>query len=83
MGLLMKVECNECNAVAKITHRKNITDTLAHLYCDCSNPICNHRFVMNLSFERTLLPPASQTTGWLRAVINNLSEQERIDLLNS
>nr|VFJ42952.1 MAG: Ogr/Delta-like zinc finger [Candidatus Kentron sp. FM]VFJ43615.1 MAG: Ogr/Delta-like zinc finger [Candidatus Kentron sp. FM]VFK05636.1 MAG: Ogr/Delta-like zinc finger [Candidatus Kentron sp. FM] len=57
-----RVTCPHCKSAARITSSKDITrdiegDFAKELYCVCTNPACNCRFVATSSFSHYLIPP--------------------------
>ncbi|WP_419174418.1 ogr/Delta-like zinc finger family protein [Desulfosediminicola sp.] len=54
----MRVYCDRCKNVAVIQSSSQESDLVKKLYCTCTNPVCGHSFVMDLSFSHTISPSA-------------------------
>lgn len=80
----MRVNCNSCGSVARISHSEPISEDGASfraLYCQCQNVECSHSFVMNLTFSRTLTPSGKDSQRALVAMLQNLPKAEQLSLL--
>lgn len=77
----MRVNCTECPAKAVIRSRKQLDVKVAQLYCSCTDPICGHTFVMDLSFSHTLSPSGNQTKQMLLDMFRNMPDDERQEIL--
>ncbi|WP_245921256.1 ogr/Delta-like zinc finger family protein [Bowmanella denitrificans] len=79
----MRITCPTCKAKAVITSRENKTDTVADLYCMCTNAKeCGHTFVYTLGYSHTLNPPRASTLDLAARLINTLTPIERQQLLD-
>ncbi|MBD9356970.1 Ogr/Delta-like zinc finger protein [Methylomonas albis] len=79
----MQINCPHCQHKAHIASRNNLNDekTIADLYCNCSNPACAARFVMQLGFQRWINPPVTNTLELAASLIGKLSKADRVALL--
>lgn len=79
----MVIICPHCQHKACITSRNNLSyeKTIADLYCNCQNPDCTARFVMQLAFVRWINPPVTNTLQLAANLIGSLSKAERLELL--
>lgn len=77
----MRVNCTECGGKATIQSSKCLDVKLTKLYCSCSDPICGHTFVMDLSFSHTLSMSGQQSKAMIANFIRALPETERQQLL--
>lgn len=69
-----------CGAPAIINKTNWLSNDCADIYCSCSDPACNHQFVMTLYFEHTLSPSAKTTNELSNALIRALNPQHRKQL---
>lgn len=52
----MRVICSVCGAPGRITKTNRLSDSVADLYCQCTESACGHSWVSSLSFSHTLTP---------------------------
>lgn len=77
----MKFVCPHCGGKAVNDRgRKNLTPTIADLYCSCKSLACGARFVYQLSYKHTTNPPVSVTAELAVAVLRALPAGERAKL---
>lgn len=79
----MFINCPHCLHKAQITSRNNLNEekTIADLYCNCQNPDCAARFVMQLGFQRWISTPVSSTLQLAVNLLKTLPKIERDKLL--
>lgn len=71
----MRIKCDRCKHKARIETTREITPTFSHLYCSCTNPLCGHTFVVDLSFSHTLSPSALDLPEAMRAALRTCATQ--------
>ncbi len=71
----MRIICDRCGSKARIETTREITPAFRHLYCSCTNPLCGHTFVMDLSFSHTLSPSALDLPDTTRAALRGCATQ--------
>ncbi|WP_187985123.1 ogr/Delta-like zinc finger family protein [Vibrio metschnikovii] len=76
----MRVICPECGEKARIHKSNRLTNSVADLYCACSDPECGHTFVMNLSYSHSLSPSAKTTSQLAFTLMKALPPQQRQEL---
>ncbi|PKH06419.1 ogr/Delta-like zinc finger family protein [Moritella sp. Urea-trap-13] len=57
-----------------------MSNSYTDLYCSCSGPLCDHSFVMNLSFSHTLSPSAKSSTQLAIDLVRALQLEQRQEL---
>lgn len=80
----MRVICIECGAVGRINKTNRLSENVAHLYCQCTDAECGHRWVSTLAYSHTLTP-ARQRVGDAFVAILALPKEQRAalsDVLN-
>ncbi|EPC4839157.1 transcriptional regulator [Salmonella enterica] len=88
MAGVMKIKCPACHcrsAIRKTVWRDD-AETLANVYCTCTNPDCNMRFLYNLTDLRVISPSDLQTDGVVKALLQRLKPDEKqmaLDILLS
>ncbi|EKO3922810.1 ogr/Delta-like zinc finger family protein [Vibrio metschnikovii] len=76
----MRVICPECGEKARIHKSNRLTNSVADLYCACSDPECGHTFVMNLSYSHSLSPSAKTTSQLAFDLVKALPSEARQQL---
>ncbi|MGY5579756.1 ogr/Delta-like zinc finger family protein [Vibrio cincinnatiensis] len=76
----MRVICPECCEKARIHKSNRLTNSVADLYCACSDPECGHTFVMNLSYSHSLSPSAKTTSQLAFDLVKALPPEARQQL---
>ncbi|XAG86231.1 ogr/Delta-like zinc finger family protein [bacterium 19MO03SA05] len=76
----MRVICPECGEKARIHKSNRLTNSVADLYCACSDPECGHTFVMNLSYSHSLSPSAKTTSQLAFDLVKALPPETRQQL---
>ncbi|EKO3919206.1 ogr/Delta-like zinc finger family protein [Vibrio metschnikovii] len=76
----MRVICPECGEKARIHKSNRLTNSVADLYCACSDPECGHTFVMNLSYSHSLSPSAKTTSQLAFDLVKALPPEARQQL---
>lgn len=76
----MRVICPECGEKARIHKSNRLTNSVADLYCACSDPECGHTFVMNLSYSHSLSPSAKTTSQLAFTLMKALPPEQRQEL---
>nr|WP_075518858.1 ogr/Delta-like zinc finger family protein [Moritella viscosa] len=76
----MRVLCPECGDKSRIQKTNRISNSYTDLYCSCSDPLCGHSFVMNLSFSHTLSPSAKSTSQMAMELMRTLAPEQRQEL---
>ncbi|WP_075532043.1 ogr/Delta-like zinc finger family protein, partial [Moritella viscosa] len=76
----MRVLCPECGDKSRIQKTNRISNSYTVLYCSCSDPLCGHSFVMNLSFSHTLSPSAKSTSQMAMELMRTLAPEQRQEL---
>lgn len=76
----MRVICPECGEKARIHKSNRLTNSVADLYCACSDPACGHTFVMNLSYSHSLSPSAKTTSQLAFDLVKALPPEARQQL---
>ncbi|ELM6621498.1 ogr/Delta-like zinc finger family protein [Vibrio fluvialis] len=76
----MRVLCPECGEKARIQKSNRLTNSVADLYCACSDPECGHTFVMSLSYSHTLSPSAKTTSQLAFNLVKALPPEQRQQL---
>ncbi|MFT7680642.1 MAG: hypothetical protein ACI935_000073 [Moritella dasanensis] len=76
----MRVLCPECGDKSRIQKTNRISNSYTDLYCSCSDPLCGHSFVMNLSFSHTLSPSAKTTSQIAMELMRTLAPEQRQEL---
>lgn len=73
----MRVYCSVCGEKARIGKTDRLSLDHANLYCSCTDPVCGHTFVANLSFSHTLSPSAKNTSELAMQLLKVLPAAER------
>ncbi|EPF8031696.1 ogr/Delta-like zinc finger family protein [Vibrio fluvialis] len=76
----MRVLCPECGEKSRIQKSNRLTNSVADLYCACSDPECGHTFVMSLSYSHTLSPSAKTTSQLAFNLVKVLPPEQRQQL---
>ena len=53
MARTTNIYCMVCNSKAVIERSEPMNREFTRYYCACKNPLCGHRFVMNMEFGYT------------------------------
>ncbi|MFA1401259.1 ogr/Delta-like zinc finger family protein [Haemophilus influenzae] len=69
-----------CNAKSVIERSERIHSEFTRYYCACKNPLCGHRFVMNMEFSHTTRSSKLTKDKLLELVLSKLSEEEKTNL---
>lgn len=77
MAGVLKIECNVCNSKAVITKSTHEHIDFKRLYCRCTNPACNHKFVMNLEHSHTTRTSDITRKLLLSNLISKLSDSDK------
>lgn len=77
-----KIICPECNGNSTIKKTVRKHPHLSDVYCACNNVECGHTFVVNMTFSHTLSPSALRSNKVIKLVIEQLSRQQKIELVN-
>ncbi|GAB5994089.1 Ogr/Delta-like zinc finger protein [Aeromonas enteropelogenes] len=72
----MRVMCIECGGKGRIKKTYRMSQGVANLYCQCTDPTCGHTWVSTLSFSHTLTPSAKQSGDMALALSRGLSPDE-------
>ncbi|MCJ8348286.1 ogr/Delta-like zinc finger family protein [Moritella sp.] len=56
------------------------SNSYTDLYCSCSDPLCGHSFVMNLSFSHTLSQSTKSTSQMAMELMRTLAPEQRQEL---
>ncbi|EOA1532023.1 transcriptional regulator [Salmonella enterica subsp. enterica serovar Braenderup] len=88
MAGVMRVKCPACHskAVIRKTAWQDDAETLAIVYCTCTNSDCNMRFKYNLDNLQITSPSDLQTDGVVKALLQRLKPDEKqmaLDILLS
>lgn len=79
----MRVICIECGALGRINKTNWLSENVAHLYCQCTDAECGHRWVSCLSFSYTLTPSRKVIGDIGVAVLTALSLEQKEALANA
>lgn len=77
----MRVYCKECGQRGRITKTNHLSDSVADLYCQCTDAECGHSWVATLSFNHTLSPSARSSNQLAMLLTRGLSQEGRQMLL--
>lgn len=88
MAGVMKIKCPACHCKAAIrkTTWQDDAETLAFIYCCCTNADCNMRFTYNLDNLRITSPSDLKTDGVVKTLLQRLKPDEKqmaLDILLS
>ena len=75
MARTTDIYCTVCNSKSVIERSERIHSEFTRYYCACKNPLCGHRFVMNMEFGHT-----TRSSKLLELVLGKLSEEEKANL---
>jgi hypothetical protein len=78
----MRVICIECGALGRINKTNRLSENVAHLYCQCTDAECGHRWVSTLAYNRTLTP-SKRCVGDAMVAILELASEQRTALANA
>jgi hypothetical protein len=73
----MRVYCKECGQRGRITKTNHLSDSVADLYCQCTDAECGHTWVATLSFNHTLSPSARSSNQLAMLLTRGLSPEGR------
>lgn len=74
----MRIKCDRCRKKARIETTREITPAFTNLYCSCTDPLCGHTFVMQLSFSHTLSPSALDLPPQTREALRACATQAQV-----
>lgn len=79
---VLKLFCPECKSPAVIRKSVPKGDRFNDLYCACSNVECGHTYVLELTYARQLSPSALAGDKLVKALVGQLSPEQRQFALN-
>lgn len=66
-----RVLCPCCDENLTLQTRYNITAGISDIYANCENPACQARFVLNLSYDTTVLPPINHVEQMAAQIVKS------------
>lgn len=80
----MRWNCSSCGSKSNLTHVKQITTHLKQAYANCINETCQHRELIDISHNKSIVPPLSKrSTISLIDLIASLPEHEKTKIVNA
>ncbi|WP_425248744.1 ogr/Delta-like zinc finger family protein [Chelonobacter oris] len=83
MSRVLQVKCRVCEHRAMITKAARVHNDFLRLYCRCTNPECNHKFVMNLEYSHTTHTSYLDRNSLLIELVSRLSDSDKDVLRNA
>ena len=80
MARTTDIYCTVCNSKSVIERSERIHSEFTRYYCACKNPLCGHRFVMNMEFGHTTRASKLTKDKLLELVLGKLSDEEKANL---
>lgn len=80
MARTTDIYCTVCNSKSVIERSERIHSEFTRYYCACKNPLCGHRFVMNMEFGHTTRSSKLTKDKLLELVLSKLSVEEKANL---
>ncbi|MBN6067863.1 ogr/Delta-like zinc finger family protein [Aggregatibacter actinomycetemcomitans] len=77
MARTSDIYCKVCKQKAVIRRTERIHSEFSRLYCDCKNPACRHKFVMNLEFSHSTSSSLLTKDQLLALTLSQLSEDDK------
>lgn len=71
-----RVRCM-CGKLARICSSNEIETGFKQAYCQCTDPMCGHTFVINIEFDHTISPSALTLPEELRKRISSTAPAEQ------
>lgn len=82
MSRALRVVCRVCGERAVILKSDRQTLDFNRLYCQCKNPDCGHRFVVDLTFSHTTHESRLTRKGIVDYLLESLPKHELTALKN-
>jgi len=76
----MRVICIECGALGRINKTNQLSENVAHLYCQCTDTECGHRWVSTLGYSRTISPSRRNVGAAMAAILQGLTREQKLAL---
>lgn len=73
----LTVFCKVCHHKSAITKTQKEHPELSRIYCQCLNPQCGHRFVLNLQFSHSTKTSQLIANDLTLTLIQQLSDDEK------
>ncbi|OOF58913.1 ogr/Delta-like zinc finger family protein [Rodentibacter myodis] len=80
MARTTDIYCAVCDTKSVIERAERIHSDFTRYYCACKNPLCGHRFVMNMEFSHTTRSSKLTKDKLLALVLGKLSKEEKANL---
>lgn len=80
--MAVRVKCNVCGAVCRIKKSRELSPTVKHLYCQCTNIDCGHTFVEVQSFGYTISPSRHVMSEQVQEKVSKSTPNEQISLFS-
>ena len=77
MARTTDIYCKICKGKAVIRRTERIHSEYSRLYCDCRNPACRHKFVMNLEFSHSTSSSLLTKDQLLALTLSQLSDVDK------
>lgn len=81
MARTTDIYCTVCNEKAVIERAERIHSEFTRYYCACKNPLCGHRFVMNMEFSHTTRSSKLTKENLLKLTLRQLSQEDKDNLI--
>ncbi len=74
-----RVNCPHCGNPATLYSRYNVTNVTSDIYCRCTHESCQAKFVIDLAYQSTVLPPINGIEQIALHILKSAPKKRRVE----